>query len=209
MRPPLPARRRFGSLTTVSSQYNDSSGSVSPAEQRRREAAGTISNAPLGGDPWHTDGGSGGDKRRRASAVLGGSEHPSHSGNSGSSQSSSRSIATIARLPDHLSLRRQARHRRQRSSSDGEATPAATGTGDLTSTLLPQTPEWLRDGNLSVSDSGLETPHRLDDPEAEAGTSHPAAGGGLAESGSATYWKAAAAHQAPSKQQQQVSSCWM
>ena len=176
---------------------------MSPAEQLRREAAGTISNAgrSRGQDPWHADSGS--DKRRRAGVALGG-EQPSHSGHSGSSHSSSRSIATTARLPEHLTVRRRPRHQHRRTGSGGEATPAAAGTGDLTSTLLPQTPEWLREGNLSVSDSGLETPRKPDDLDVDAAPSRDA----LADSGSAPYWKAAAAHQSPSKQQQQqVRSC--
>ena len=177
---------------------------MSPAEQRRREAAGTISNAsPRGNqDPWHAGSDGGSDKRRRASRVAGG-EQQSHSGNSGSSHSSSRSIATTGRLPEHLSVRRRPRHQPARVNDDGEVTPAAAGTGDLTSTLLPQTPEWLREGNLSVSDIGLETPHKLEDLEAGDSTADELVGGGLGESGSAPYWKTAAAHQAPCKHQQQ------
>jgi len=175
---------------------------VSPAEQRRREAAGTISNAAgrgRGQDPWRADDGS--DKRRRAAAVPGG-EQPSHSG---SSHSSSRSIATTARLPEHLTVRRRPRHQHRRAGSDGEATPAAAGTGDLTSTLLPQTPEWLREGNLSVSDSGLETPRNPDDLYADATL---ADRGAVADSESAPYWEAVAAQQGPPKQQhQQVRIC--
>ncbi len=189
--------RRFGSLNTVSSQYNDSSGSASPQEQRQREAAATISNADAG-RRWRPEGGgdgSGGSGKRRgpaAGSAFGGD--PVHSG---SSHSSSRSIATTGRLPEHLSLRRRPQQHRRRSSTDGEETPTAAA-GDLTSTLLPQTPEWLRDGNLSVSESGLETPHHADDPDPGQGTLR---GSG---SGSAPYWESAStARRAPAPQQQQ------
>ena len=202
------AFRRFGSLTTVSSQYNDSSGSGSPQEQRRREAAATISNADPGRRSRSYGGdGSDSDKRPRGPAagttVLVG-DHPSHSGNhSGSSNSSSRSIATnIGRLPDHLSVRRRPQQQR-RSSTDGEETPAA-GTGDLTSTLLPQTPEWLRDGNLSVSESGLETPHRVDEPLQDPAS--PRGSAALSGPESAAYWEPASdARHAHKPQQQQAN----